>query len=153
MHLLLNIKDLIELYTFCLILSFPKCLEHKCSVEIVVRNTYLNRNITKVQFEFSHRLHWFIYKYFLCCVHLFQKKILAFWENIFQFLGRKGVMYRACSNRKTPSGFSLSAANRMKIKSLISNRTITKCLSIYKKRILYLTSMFCVTILFSILWF
>ena len=47
---------------------------------------------------------------------------------------------------------SISVAIRLKIKSLIRSRTITKCFSFYKKRIYDFTNMFCVKILFSILW-
>ena len=43
--------------------------------------------------------------------------------------------------------FSLSAVNRMKIKCLICNRTISKCFSFYKK-LPNFTTIFCSTILF-----
>ena len=43
----------------------------------------------------------------------------------------------------------LSGVNRMKVKSMICNRTITKYLSIFGNYIFDLTTMFCGTIIFS----
>ena len=51
--------------------------------------------------------------------------------------------------------YTISAATRMKFKSLIRNSTITKWFSFYKKHILDFTAVFCGTALFynSMLWF